>query len=144
MAFATVRSAAAAAHEAAPDLPLFVGGHSFGGRMASHAAAEAPIPRVRGLVFFAFPLHPPGRPSVDRAAHLPEVTVPMLFLSGTRDKLAELELLEPVVEGLEQATLHRLETADHGFKVLKRSRQSDEDVYDEMARVLKGWALERV
>ena len=144
VAYATVRSAAAAAHQAAPDLPLFVGGHSFGGRMASHAAAEAPIPRVRGLVFFAFPLHPPGRASVDRAAHLPEVTVPMLFLSGTRDKLAELELLEPVVEGLEQATLHRLETADHGFKVLKRSRQSDEDVYDEMARVLRGWALERV
>ena len=144
VAFATVRSAAAAAREAAPDLPLFVGGHSFGGRMASHAAAEAPIPEVRGLVFFAFPLHPPGRPSVDRAAHLPQVTVPMLFLSGTRDKLAELELLEPVVEDLAQATLHRLDTADHGFKVLKRSRKSDEDVYDEMARVLKAWALEQV
>ena len=144
VAFATVRSAAAAAHQAAPDLPLFVGGHSFGGRMASHAAAEAPIPHLRGLIFFAFPLHPSGRPSIDRAAHLPEVTVPMLFLSGTRDKLAELELLEPVVEPLEGATLHRLDTADHGFKVLKRSRKSDEDVYDEMARVLKAWALEQV
>ena len=140
----TVRSAASAAHEAAPDLPLLVGGHSFGGRMASHAAAEAPIPQVRGLVFFAFPLHPPGRPSVDRAAHLPEVTVPMLFLAGTRDKLAGQELLEPVVEGLERATLHLLDTADHGFKVLKRSRKSDEDVYDEMARVLKAWALEQI
>ena len=125
VAFATVRSAAAAAHQAEPDLPLFVGGHSFGGRMASHAAAEAPIPHLRGLIFFAFPLHPSGRPSIDRAAHLPEVTVPMLFLSGTRDKLAELGLLEPVVKPLERATLHRLDTADHGFKVLKRSRKSD-------------------
>ena len=81
---------------------------------------------------------------MDRAAHLPEVTVPMLFLSGTRDKLAGQELLEPVVEGLERATLHLLDTADHGFKVLKRSRKSDEDIYDEMARVLKAWALKQI
>jgi predicted alpha/beta-hydrolase family hydrolase len=138
---ATVRAAAAAAHEAASDLPLLVGGHSMSGRMASMAAAEAPLEHVRGLVFFAFPLHPAGQPGTDRAEHLSRVTVPMLFLSGTRDDLADLSLLRPVDERLgDRATLHLLDTADHGFKVLKRSRQSDEDVFAEMARVAAGWA----
>ena len=141
VAYETVRSAAAAALAVAPDLPLFVGGHSFGGRMASHAAAQGAIPQVRGLVFFAFPLHPSGKPSTERAAHLPQVTVPMLFLSGTRDALAELALLEATVKPLKQATLHLLDTADHGFKVLKRSRSTHEDVFAEMARVLKAWGL---
>ena len=139
VALATVRSAAAAAHEAASELEILVGGHSYSGRMSSHTAAEAPIQHVRGLVFFAFPLHPSGRGSTERAEHLNDVTVPMLFLSGTRDKLASFELLEPVCEKLgDKATLHLLDTADHGFKVLKR-RKTEEDVFVEMARVVSEW-----
>ena len=140
VALATVRAAANAAHAAAPDLSILVGGHSYSGRMSSLAAAAEPIPHVRGLVFFAFPLHPSGREGTERAAHLNAVTVPMLFLSGTRDKLAVLDLLTPVCEGLgDAATLHLLDTADHGFKVLKRSRKTTEDVFVEMARVLSEW-----
>ncbi len=140
VALATVRSAVAAAHEAAGDLSILVGGHSYSGRMSSLSAAEAPIEHVRGLVFFAFPLHPSGREGTERAEHLVDVTVPMLFLSGTRDQLAALDLLKPVCENLgDQATLHLLDTADHGFKVLKRSRKSDEDVFVEVARVLSEW-----
>ena len=136
----TVRSAVKAAHTAASDLSILVGGHSFSGRMSSMAAAEAPLEHVRGLVFFAFPLHPSGKPSTDRAAHLSDVTIPMLFLSGTRDKLGELDLLQPTCEGVgDNATLHLLDTADHGFKILKRSRNTDEDVFVEMARVINGW-----
>ena len=139
VALATVRSAVAAAHEAASDLSILVGGHSYSGRMSSHTAAEAPIEHVRGLVFFAFPLHPSGREGIERAEHLDDVPVPMLFLSGTRDKLAVLDLLEPVCEKLgNKATLHLLDTADHGFKVLKR-RKTEEDVFVEMARVLSEW-----
>ena len=142
VALATVRSAVAAAHEAASDLSILVGGHSYSGRMSSHTAAEAPIEHVRGLVFFAFPLHPSGREGIERAEHLDDVTVPMLFLSGTRDKLAVLDLLEPVCEKLgDKATLHLLDTADHGFKVLKR-RKTEEDVFVEMARVLSEWVKE--
>ena len=140
VALETVRSAVAAAHEAASELSLLVGGHSYSGRMSSHAAADAPLHGVRGLVFFSFPLHPAGRPGTKRADHLGDVTVPMLFLSGTRDKLAELNLLTPVCEKLgDKATLHLLDTADHGFKVLKRSRKTAEDVFVEMARVVNGW-----
>ena len=136
----TVRSAIAAAHIAASDLSTLVGGHSFSGRMSSMAAAEAPLEHVRGLVFFAFPLHPSGKPSTERADHLSDVTVPMLFLSGTRDKLGELDLLQPTCEGIgDKATLHLLDTADHGFKILKRSRNTDEDVFVEMARVINTW-----
>lgn len=138
VSLSTVRAAVAAAHATAPDLPLLAGGHSFGGRMTSMAAAESPLEGVRGLVFFSFPLHPAGKPGIERAAHLTSVTVPMLFLTGTRDDLADLTLLQPVCEGLERATLHLLDTADHGFHVQKR-RQSPEDVFVEMARVLNGW-----
>ncbi len=138
---ATVRSAVAAAREIASDLPVLAGGHSFGGRMTSTAASEAPLDGVRGLVFFAFPLHQPGKPDTKRAAHLDDVTVPMLFLSGTRDELASLDLLRPVCKGLgPRATLHLLDTADHGFRTLKRSRASEEDVFAEMARVVREWA----
>jgi predicted alpha/beta-hydrolase family hydrolase len=137
---ATVRAAVAAAHRAAPDLPLLAGGHSFGGRMTSTAASESPIDGVRGLVFFAFPLHQPGQPDTKRAEHLGSVTVPMLFLSGTRDELATPDLLQAVCKKLgKRATLHPLDTADHGFRTLKRSRKSDEDVFVEMARVLREW-----
>jgi len=138
---ATVRAAVAAAHEAAPGLPFLAGGHSFGGRMTSIAASESPLDGVQGLVFFSFPLHQPGKPDTKRADHLAAVTVPMLFLSGTRDEFAEMGLLRPVCERLGgRATLHAVDTADHGYKVLKRSRTSDEDVFVEMARVVHAWA----
>lgn len=138
---ATVRSAVEAAHKSAPGLPLLAGGHSFGGRMTSTAASQTPIDGLRGLVFFAFPLHQPGKPDTKRAEHLDAVTVPMLFLSGTRDELATMDLLEPVCRKLgRRATLHRLDTADHGYKILKRARQGDEDVFAEMARVVRDWA----
>src|SRR4051794_31392892 len=138
---ATVRSAVAAAGKAAPGLRLLAGGHSFGGRMTSTAASEAPLEGVQGLVFFAFPLHQPGKPDTKRAEHLAAVTVPMLFLSGTRDELANCELLQTVCKRLgKTATLHHLDTADHGFRTLKRSRKSGEDVFVEMARVVWEWA----
>jgi uncharacterized protein len=137
----TVRSAVAAAREAARDLMLLAGGHSFGGRMTSMAASETPLEGVRGLVFFSFPLHQPGKPETKRADHLVSVTIPMLFLSGTRDELAELDLLKPVCKKLGKlATLHTVVTADHGYKVLKKSRTSEEDVFAEMARVVRDWA----
>src|SRR5207302_3809458 len=138
---ATVRAAVAAAHKAVPGLRLLAGGHSFGGRMTSTAASESPLDGVRGLVFFAFPLHQPGKPDTKRADHLSRVTVPMLFLSGTRDDLADLGLLGPVCKKLgKRATLHLLDTADHGFRTLKRSRKSAEDVFVEMARTVREWA----
>jgi uncharacterized protein len=138
---ATVRQAVATAHRVAPDLALLAGGHSFGGRMTSTAASESPLDGVRGLVFFAIPLHQPGKPETKRAEHLGAVSVPMLFLSGTRDELADLKLLRPVCRRLgKRATLHTLDTADHGFRTLKRSRRSGEDVFVEMARVVGGWA----
>lgn len=137
----TIRSAVAAAHEAAPGLPLLAGGHSFGGRMTSTAASESPLDGVVGLVFFSFPLHLAGKPDTKRADHLADVSVPMLFLSGTRDELADLSLLKPVVQKIgNRATLHQLDTADHGYKVLKKSRTSNEDVFAEMARVVRDWA----
>ncbi|TNF90698.1 MAG: alpha/beta fold hydrolase [Gammaproteobacteria bacterium] len=136
---ACILAALETALEAAPDLPLFLGGHSYGGRMASHAMLEDPAPPVSGLVFCSFPLHPPKKPGTERAAHLPEIDLPMLFLSGTRDGLATPELLEEVVAGLSRAELHWLDTADHGYKILKRTRQSTEDVFDELARVAAGF-----
>ncbi|HEX3100384.1 MAG TPA: alpha/beta family hydrolase [Pyrinomonadaceae bacterium] len=140
---ATIRSAVAAAYEAAPDLPILAGGHSFSGRMTSTSASELPLENVKGLVFFSFPLHPAGEPAIKRADHLANVTVPMLFLSGTRDALAELDLLRPVVENLGKlATLHLLDTADHSFKILKRTRTSGEDVFVEIARTVREWATE--
>ena len=138
---ATIRSAVAAASKHAPDLPLLAGGHSFSGRMTSNAAAATPLECVRGLVFFSFPLHMPGKPDTKRAEHLGAVDIPMLFLSGTRDELADLDLLRPVLEKLgNRASLHLLDTADHGFKILKRTRKSDEDVFAELARVVREWA----
>lgn len=137
----TIRSAVGAARDAAPGLPVLAGGHSFSGRMTSTAASETVLEGVQGLVFFAFPLHPAGEPSVKRAEHLTNVNVPMLFLSGTRDALGELALLELTVKKLgDRATLHLLDTADHSFKILKRTRQSSEDVFAEMARTVRDWA----
>jgi predicted alpha/beta-hydrolase family hydrolase len=109
--------------------------------MTSTAAAESPLDGVHGLVFFSFPLHQPGKPDTKRADHLAAVTRPMLFLSGTRDELAEMDLLRQVCKKLgARATLHAVDTADHGYKILKRSRTTKEDVFAEMARVVREWA----
>lgn len=137
---ATVRAAVAAATARADGLPLFAGGKSMGGRMTSTAASEEALPGVRGLVFFGFPLHPSGRPSVERGAHLADVGLPMLFLQGTRDRLADLELLRPVAGALAPPpTLHVVEGADHGFHVLKRSGRTDAEVVGELADVAARW-----
>jgi predicted alpha/beta-hydrolase family hydrolase len=138
---ATVAAAARAAAEAAPGLPLLAGGKSLGGRMTSQAAAQNSLNGVRGLVFFGFPLHPPGRPGTKRAEHLEKVTIPMLFLQGTRDALADLTLLRPVCAKLgTRATLHVIETADHSFHVLKSSGRTDEHVLLELAETTASWA----
>jgi predicted alpha/beta-hydrolase family hydrolase len=140
VAVETVRAAVAAAGEAAPALPLFAGGRSFGGRMTATGAAESPLPGVRGLIFFAFPLHPAGRPGTVRAEHLSHVEVPMLFLQGTRDTLADLELLRPLVAGLSpRANLHVLKGADHAFHVLKRSGRTDQEILDEIGVTVREW-----
>jgi uncharacterized protein len=138
---ATVRAAVDAARDAAPDLPLLAGGKSMGGRMTSLAAAETPLPGVRGLVFFGFPLHPAGRPSAERADHLEQVDLPLLFLQGERDQLAALDLLRPLCAGLgARATLHVIPTADHGLHVLKSSGRSDAEVLTDIARMVAAWA----
>jgi predicted alpha/beta-hydrolase family hydrolase len=139
-ATATVRSAVAAAHKAEPKLPLLAGGHSFGGRMTTTAQSESPLDGVKGLVLFSFPLHAPNQPSDSRAEHLYSIKIPTLFFTGTRDALNDLELFRPVVKKLGKvATLHLLETADHSYKVLKKTRTSNEDVFVEMARILREW-----
>ncbi len=138
---ATVRAAVQAATELAPDLPLLAGGKSLGGRMTSTAASQSPLPGVRGLVFFGFPLHPPEQPSTERARHLQSVTVPMLFLQGTRDQLADLDLLRPVCSELgNRAQLRVIEGADHSFHVLKRSGRTDRAVLAELAATVVDWA----
>lgn len=137
---ATVRAAVDEAARLAPGLPLIAGGRSFGGRMTSQAQAQAPLARVRGLVFLAFPLHPAGRPATDRAVHLQEVGIPILFIQGSRDELADLSLLRPVVAGLgARATLHLLEDADHSFHVPARSGRKDRDVQEAALDALYRW-----
>ena len=139
---ATVRAAVRSAAELAPKLPLIAGGKSMGGRMTSQAAAQQPLDGVRGLVFFGFPLHPPNKPGTKRAEHLKQVTVPMMFLQGTRDTLADLTLLKPICEGLGSlATLHIIETADHSFHMLKNSGKTDTHALDELAQTTASWAL---
>jgi len=141
LAQATVRAAVAAAAVRCPGLPLFAGGKSFGARMTSQAQAASPLAGVRGLAFFGFPLHPAGKPSIARADHLDDVGIPMLFLQGTRDKLAELSLLEPVVARLgSRATLHLIDQADHAFHVPARSGRTDAAVMDEMLDAFVAWA----
>ena len=141
MLMATVRSAVATAAELAADLPLIAGGKSLGGRMTSNAAAKEPLAGVRGIVFFGFPLHAPGKPSAERAEHLFDVTVPMLFLQGTRDKLADLTHLTPVCEKLASpATLEIFDDADHSFHVPKRSGKTDDQVQRELAQTVADWA----
>jgi uncharacterized protein len=141
VASATVASAVQAAAEAAPGLPVLAGGKSFGGRMSSQAASQELLQGVRGLVFFGFPLHPPNKPGTKRAEHLAKVKIPMLFLQGTRDTLADLSLLKPICSSLSsRTTLHIIETADHSFHVLKSSGKTDADVLRELAQTTASWA----
>ena len=141
VATATIRAAVAEARRLEPKLTLLAGGHSFGGRMTTTAQSESPLDGVKGLVLFSFPLHAPNRPDDSRAAHLIAIKIPMLFLSGTRDALNDLTLFRPVIKKLgTRATLHLLDTADHSYKILKKSRESNEDVFAEMARVTRDWA----
>jgi predicted alpha/beta-hydrolase family hydrolase len=144
-AHAAVRAAAAEAVRLAPDLPLFAGGRSFGGRMTSQAQAEEPLPGVRGLAFLGFPLHPAGKPGIERAGHLARVQIPMLFVSGERDALAELDLLEPVVAKLgPRATLHLVEGADHSLRVPARSGRTAADAEAETLDALASWMLSTI
>jgi predicted alpha/beta-hydrolase family hydrolase len=138
---ATVAAAAEAAQQALPGLPLLAGGKSMGGRMTSTAASQQLLHQVRGLVFFGFPLHPPNQPGIKRADHLAKVTVPMLFLQGTRDTFADLALLRPVCAKLSpQPTLQIIESADHSFHVLKSSGKTDAEILRELAQTTATWA----
>ena len=142
---ATVRAAVAEAARLAPKLALIAGGRSFGGRMTSQAQAIAPLPGVKGLAFLGFPLHPAGKPSAERAEHLREVKIPMLFLQGTRDELAELELLQPLIDRLgARATLKLLPDADHSFHVPARTGRKDAEVRAEMLDAIAAWIEQAV
>jgi uncharacterized protein len=137
---ATILAGVQTAAKAAPDLPLFAGGKSLGGRMTSLAAAQQKLPDVRGLVFFGFPLHPPNQPGTKRADHLRDIEQPMLFFQGTRDPFADLKLLRAICASLgTRATLHLIETADHSFHVLKSSGRTDADILQELARTTSAW-----
>lgn len=137
---ATVRSAVAAARAAAPDLPLLAGGHSYGGRMTTLAAAQSPLPEVQGLILFNFPLHAPGKPSLERAAHLPQIELPMLFLAGDRDPFAQPDLLAQALAPVrDRATLHWLDTANHSYRTLRTKRNHSDDIFAEIAAVVQRW-----
>lgn len=145
VAHAAVRAAVDEAARLGPGLPLFAGGRSFGGRMTSQAQARAPLPGVRGLVFVGFPLHPSGKPGIERASHLSDIDVPLFFLQGTRDELATLELLTPVVEGLgSRATLELFDDADHSFHVRARSGRNDAQVREAMLDATVAWMAARL
>ena len=140
VAHATVRAAVAEAARCCAGLALIAGGKSFGGRMTSQAQAKAPLDGVEGLAFLGFPLHPAGQPSTDRAAHLADIHIPMLFLQGANDQLAKVDLLKPVVAGLgRRATLHLVEGADHSFHVPKRSGRDDKEVMAEVLDAFAAW-----
>jgi uncharacterized protein len=145
VAHAAVRAAVMEAGRRLPRLPIFAGGKSFGGRMTSQAQAADPLPRVHGLIFLGFPLHPPEKPSNERAKHLFEVTVPMLFLQGARDKLADLQLLKPVVRKLgARGSLKLFREADHSFHVLARSGRNDSELRVELLDAVAEWLKETV
>ncbi len=144
IAHAAVRAAIAEAAKLEPELPLFAGGRSFGGRMTSQAQADAPLPGVRGLAFLGFPLHPAGKPGTERAEHLQRVRVPMLFVSGSRDALAELDLLRPMVAGLgSRATLHLVDQADHSFRVAAKSGRTPAEAEAEALDALAEWIMKQ-
>jgi predicted alpha/beta-hydrolase family hydrolase len=141
IAQATVRAAVTKASQIFPGLALIAGGKSFGGRMTSQAQAATPLPDVRGLAFVGFPLHPAGKPSTDRADHLTKIELPMLFLQGSRDTLADVPLIESVVQRLgPRARLHMVDGADHSFHVLVRSGRNDREVMNEILDAFVGWA----
>jgi predicted alpha/beta-hydrolase family hydrolase len=145
VAHAAVRAAVKEAARRCHGLPLIAGGKSFGGRMTSQAQALAPLPGVRGLAFLGFPLHPPGKPSTSRAAHLSELKIPMLFLQGTRDDFAEMTLLEPVVKGLGGlASLQVVQDADHSLHVPARSGRNNREAMNEVLDALSAWIGQRV
>ena len=140
VAQAAIRAAVQEASRRLPSVPLFAGGKSYGGRMTSQAQAAEPLAKVRGLVFLGFPLHPAGKPSTERASHLAAVRVPMLFLQGSRDTLADLELMRAITVQLGQrATLHVVAAADHSFHVPARSGLNDERVQEELLDTIAGW-----
>jgi predicted alpha/beta-hydrolase family hydrolase len=144
IAHAAVRAATAEAHRLAPDLPLFAGGRSFGGRMTSQAQAIEALPAVRGLAFLGFPLHPAGKPGIERAEHLTRIAIPMLFVSGDRDALAKLDLLKGVVASLgERATVHLVTHADHSFKVAAKSGRAVVEAEADALDALAEWILKR-
>jgi predicted alpha/beta-hydrolase family hydrolase len=145
LAHATVRAAVAEAARRLPSIPLVAGGKSFGGRMASQAQAEEPLPSVRGIAFVGFPLHPAGKPSDERARHLDDVRIPMLFLQGSRDDLADLARLRPIVARLgDRARLIEFDDADHSFHVRARSGRTDAGVLDGIAAALSAWIDEAI
>ncbi|MEM7104745.1 MAG: alpha/beta family hydrolase [Bacteroidota bacterium] len=139
VAHAAIRAALATANKQANGLPIYLGGKSFGGRMNSQLAASESLDHIKGLIFFGFPLHATGKPGTDRAAHLNDVQIPMLFLQGTRDTLALPELIEPVCKGLDLATLEMYDGADHSFKMLKRSGVTQEEVIKKLAARVGEW-----
>jgi predicted alpha/beta-hydrolase family hydrolase len=144
VAHGAVRAAVQEAAARLPGIPLFAGGKSYGGRMTSQAQADQPLPQVRGIVFVGFPLHPAGKPSIERAGHLADVQVPMLFLQGTRDTLADLELIRDMTAKLkDRATLHVVDGADHSFHVLARSGSTDEQVRAELLDTMANWMSSR-
>ncbi len=143
VAQAAIQAGLAAAAARFPRLPLFAGGKSFGGRMATGLQARDPWPGLRGIVLFGFPLHPAGKPATQRAEHLPQVPCPLLFLQGTRDALADMALVHQVLQGLPQARLHVVEGADHAFHVPARSGRRDADVLHELAAVAADWIAQQ-
>nr|WP_249154619.1 alpha/beta family hydrolase [Bradyrhizobium manausense] len=144
VAHAAVRAAVEEAARLCPGLKVVAGGKSFGGRMTSQAQSKAPLPGVKGLAFLGFPLHAAKKPSSERAEHLGSVAIPMLFLQGTRDGLADLSLLKPVVAALgEKATLHEIEGGDHSFAVLKKSGRTNDEALAEVLDTLAGWIDQR-
>jgi len=144
VAHAAIRAAVAEAARHMPDVPLFAGGKSYGGRMSTQAQAAEPLPGVNGIVLVGFPLHPAGKPSTERAAHLAGVKLPMLFLQGTRDGLAELDLIKQTTASLgKQASLHVVDGADHAFHVLVRSGRTDPQVREELCDTMAAWMTNR-
>ncbi|MBV8915954.1 MAG: alpha/beta hydrolase [Acetobacteraceae bacterium] len=139
VAHAAVRAAVAHAAAIAPGLPLFAGGKSFGGRMTSQAQAASPLPGVRGLLFLGYPLHPSGKPATERARHLETVRIPMLFLQGGRDALADLGLLKEVLDPIPHAALSVIPEADHSFHVPRSTRPSDAGVPERLCQVMASW-----
>jgi predicted alpha/beta-hydrolase family hydrolase len=144
LAHAAIRAAVGEAARHMPDVPLFAGGKSYGGRMCTQAQAAEPLPGLKGIVLVGFPLHPAGKPSTERAAHLNDVKLPMLFLQGTRDGLADLDLITQTTENLgKKATLHIVDGADHAFHVLVRSGRTDAQVREELLDTMAAWMTKR-